>query len=87
MALLTLSQRPDERQLALFNLWLTADDWVLLSGDARSLLWQPNPLPARGCIRRRDAQSMAGKAHSDWQLIDDNDWLQLTAEQSPLVHW
>ncbi|PTY36574.1 hypothetical protein BGP77_04565 [Saccharospirillum sp. MSK14-1] len=87
MALLTLSQKPDAQQLALFNEWLTANDWVLLSGDARTMLWHPNPLPAQGCIRHEDAQSMAGKAHSDWLLIHDHDWVRLSAEHSPLVHW
>jgi len=87
MALLTLSQKPDTQQLALFKLWLTADDRVLLSGDARIMLWHPNPLPAQGCIRREDAQSMAGEAHPDWLLIDDDDWVQLSADHSPLVHW
>lgn len=87
MALLTLSRKPDAQQLALFELWLTAADRVLLSGDARSMLWQPNPLIAQGCIRRSDAQSLAGQVHPDWQLIDDADWVRLSAEHSPLVHW
>ena len=87
MALLTLSQRPNARQLELFDLWLTADDWVLLSGDARSMIWQSNPTLAQGCIRQQDAQSMAGKAHSDWLLIDDDDWVRLSADHSPLAHW
>ena len=83
MALLTLNQRPDDRQLALFERWLSADDTLLLSADARPLMWQPNPTPARGCIRRRDAQTLGGQPHPDWTLIDDADWVRLTTEHSP----
>ena len=87
MALLTLSRRPDSEQLALFDIWLTPEDWVLLSGDARTLLWHANPTRAQGCIRRSDAQSLGGQPHSDWTLIDDAEWLQLSADHTPLVHW
>lgn len=87
MALLTLTQRPDAHQLALFQQWLGPDDWLLLTGDARPLFWLPNPTPARGCIRAQDAQSLAGERHPDWSLISDADWVQLSAEQTPLVTW
>lgn len=87
MALLTLTRPPSPQQLALFERWLSDADRVLLSGDARTLLWRPNPTPARGCIRHADALSMGGQPHPDWTVIDDADWVRLSTEHSPLVTW
>lgn len=87
MALLTLTQTPSPRQLALFHVWLTKQDRLLLREDARTLMWQANPTPAKGCIRVCDAQAMGGPRHPDWELIDDADWVEMAQQHHPLVNW
>lgn len=87
MALLTLTQAPTARQLALFHLWLNKQDRLLLREDARILMWQPNPTAAQGFIRECDAQAMGGECHPDWQIIDDADWVEMAQQHHPIVNW
>lgn len=87
MAILTLTQPPSPRQLELFQVWLTDEDRLLLREDARAMIWQPNPTPARGCIRVSDAEALGGERHPDWELINDADWVELTQQQHPIVTW
>jgi len=87
MAFLTLTQPPTPRQLALFHVWLTAEDRLLLREDARVMIWQPNPTAARGYVRESDAQALGGERHPDWTLINDADWVEMTQQHHPVVTW
>lgn len=87
MALLTLTALPSDAQQELFDLWLQTNDVVLLREDARSLMWQPNPTRALGCIRQTDAEALGGQRHPDWTVITDQQWADLVAEHQPQLTW
>lgn len=87
MALLTITAVPGEAQRELFDLWLQAGDVIVVREDARPLMWQPNPTPARGCIRQADADALGGQRHPDWAAISDQEWADLIAEHQPQLTW
>jgi hypothetical protein len=87
MALISLTQPPSEAQRELFGLWLDTEDYLLLREDARSMVWQPNPTKARGCIRQADTDAIGGQHHPDWTVISDDQWVRLVAEQQPQLTW
>ena len=85
--LLTLTSLPTELERELFHSVLVDSHEYLVTGAAISLAFGPNQLGSRAYVREQELYKITAKAHGDWQVINDEEWLELTLRHEKSVVW